>query len=78
MLFTRWNSVYLMIDSILQSFGEIYDVLTTKQRLRNEARMNNGKQFDHEILELIEVLNKDDLIEIKQFLEPFKVNSRLW
>lgn len=63
-----------MIDCIIQSFGEVYKILTTKQRLRNEMRINNGKRADHDILDLIEVLNKDQLIEIKQFLEPFKVH----
>lgn len=73
MTFTRWNSVYIMLDCIIQSFGDIYDILFTKQKLRNEMRINSGRPADHEILEHIEVLNKDQLLEIKNFLEPFKV-----
>lgn len=70
---TRWNSVFSMIDSIITSFSEVYKMLTTKQRLRNESRINAGKLPDQEILNLIGELNLSELKQIKNFLEPFKV-----
>lgn len=65
-----------MLDCIIQSFADIYKILTSKQRLRIELKVNNGKKADHEIMDLIEVLNKEDLIEIKKILEPFKVHFK--
>lgn len=70
---TRWNSVYKMIDSIIENYGEIYKVLTARQRLRNEGRINSQKNPDEEILNLITALKKSELVSIKSFLEPFKV-----
>lgn len=70
---TRWNSVFLMIDSIITSFSEVYKMLTIKQRLRNESRINASKLPDQEILNLIGELNLSELNQIKNFLEPFKV-----
>lgn len=70
---TRWNSVYTMIKCIIENFAEVYKLLTVKQRLRNESRINSHKTPDQVILELITDLDKSKLEEIVTFLAPFKV-----
>lgn len=70
---TRWNSIFIMIDAIIESNSEVYKLLTVKQRLRNEARINAYKQADQEILNMITNLNMTELNNIKEFLQPFKV-----
>lgn len=70
---TRWNSVYIMFDCIIKNFSEVYRLLTLKQRLRNEFRINSRKQPDQEITSLITDLNKSELEKVTEFLNPFKV-----
>lgn len=70
---TRWNSVYIMLDAIIVSYEEIYELLMEKQRTYNEEKIKKGKQPETEILELITTLNRSELIEICNFLQPFKV-----
>lgn len=71
---TRWNSIFIMINCIIENFSEVYKLLTIKQRLRNEYRMNAKKSHDQEILNLINDLDKSDLEKIAEFLKPFKVS----
>lgn len=70
---TRWNSVFIMIDCIIKSYNDVYKLLITKQRLRNECKINSNKQPDHEISDMVSVLNQSELIEIRDFLGSFKV-----
>lgn len=70
---TRWNSVFIMINCIIENFAEVYKWLTIKQRLRNELRITAKKQPDQDILNLMSELNKSELEKITEFLAPFKV-----
>lgn len=70
---TRWNSIYVMIDCIIKNFSELNKLLTVRQRLRNESRINNNKQADQDILSLVTNLNNSELVAIRDFLAPFKV-----
>lgn len=70
---TRWNSVFTMIDAIITEYQAIYDLLVYKQRVLNEDRFKRNKQPKNNITDLITVLKQEELIEIRNFLEPFKV-----
>lgn len=70
---TRWNSVCIMIDAIVKNYHAIYDLLSEKQRLRNEQRLKQRKQPDNVVVELITVLKQEELISVRDFLLPFKV-----
>lgn len=60
---TRWSTVYMMLNSVLSKFDDIYKVLEERQR-------QNKKYSD--CLQYIECLHKSTLSSIVQFLEPFK------
>lgn len=70
---TRWNSVFMMVEAIINNYQDIYEALIVKQRWRNEYNIKNGKQPDNELSELLTVLNRKELEELMTFLEPFKV-----
>lgn len=40
---TRWNSVYMMIDSILVNYNDIHDILTKKQRVLDMYNRKHSK-----------------------------------
>lgn len=70
---TRWNSIYTMLNAIITSYQEVYDLLLEKQLFINDDKLKNGKQPNNEIFDLITTLNRSELIEICNFLQPFKV-----
>lgn len=61
---TRWNTVYIMLQSIIDSYGAIFAVL--------EKRQNTGKREHRQCLDRIECLRKSTLLKVAQFLKPFK------
>lgn len=71
---TRWNSVFIMINAIINNYEIVYDLLMEKQRIVNEEKIKRRKQPNNDISELITTLNRSELIEMRDFLEPFKVN----
>lgn len=75
---TRWNSIYTMLNAIITSYQDVYDLLLEKQRFINDDKLKNGKQPNNEISDMITTLNRSDLIEICNFLQPFKVNVQLF
>lgn len=70
---TRWNSIFVMIDSILKNFDELLKLLGARQQLRNVSRNKASKQPDQAIIDLLNAINKTVLISLRDFLEPFKV-----
>lgn len=70
---TRWNSVYIMLSAVIDNYDDVYNMLLNKQKLRNETQIHAHKKPDDSIIGMINVLKKDELIEIKDFLEAFKV-----
>lgn len=70
---TRWNSVYIMLDAIIDGYQEIYDVLVVKQRLMNEVRSKRKLNPDNSLTEMLMVLNLSHITDIRNFLKPFKV-----
>lgn len=70
---TRWNSVYTMISAIIENYQPVYDLLVERQILRNESKLKQNKAPDNQITDLITVLNRTRLVEIRDFLQPFKV-----
>lgn len=68
---TRWNSVYIMLNEIIKNYRAIYDILVEKQQAVNE---NNRKSApETKVIDMITCLKLDELVEIRDFLEPFKV-----
>lgn len=61
---TRWNTVYTMLNSIVENYQSIYTSL--------EQRQSSGKRKYRNSLERIERLKKSTLIKIVKFLKPFK------
>lgn len=41
---TRWNSIFLMLNSIIEMYDEILGLLAKKQKAINEYRAKNGKK----------------------------------
>lgn len=70
---TRWSSLFAMIDTIIGMYQHVYELLITRQRLVNEARLKNGQQPKNNLAELITKLPLGKMIQIRDFLEPFKV-----
>lgn len=70
---TRWNSVFIMLESIIESYSDVYELLIMKQRLMNEARLKKHQSTDNAISELITTLNLSDMKAMKTL--PFKVRS---
>lgn len=73
---TRWNSVYIMLNSILNNFEAVRDLLIEKQLIVNQEKLKQNRPTDNTISELVTSLNKKDLVDIRDFLEPFKVISK--
>lgn len=67
-----------MLNAIITSYPEVYDLLLEKQRSVNDYKLKKGKQPNNDILDLITTLNRLELIEICNFLQPFKVLSNLF
>lgn len=61
---TRWNTVYVMLQSIIDSYRSIFHVL--------EKRQNSGKREHRQCLDRIECLRKSTLLKVAHFLKPFK------
>lgn len=59
---TRWNGAYTMLQSIVQNFDELYNLLFQRQRLNP-----NQKCFD-----LISSLNLNEMKAVCEFLKLFK------
>lgn len=70
---TRWNSVFTMLEAIIENYQQVYDLLLTKQRLMNEVRRRINHQPDNDLTDLCSALNLEELIQIRDFLKPFKV-----
>lgn len=70
---TRWNSIFIMIDAIIESYNVLYDLLSEKQRIVNEEKIKQRKPTDNSITNLITNIDMVDLVEIHKFLQPFKV-----
>lgn len=65
---TRWNSVSIMFDSIIENYAKIVDILTEKQRELNSSRTSQNKQP----LDYISHVDISAMSEIADFLKPFK------
>lgn len=72
---TRWNSVYIMINSIIDMYDAVYDLLLSRQRALNEMRLKQGRQPENSLTELVTSLCLADLVKIRDFLKPFKVKK---
>lgn len=70
---TRWNSVYSMVDVIINNYQDLYELLISRQRLRNEARISCNQQPDNVISDLVTNINLTELTRLRDFLAPFKV-----
>lgn len=62
---TRWNTVYIMVQSVLDSYQSIFDAL--------EKRHSSGKPRHKHCLDRIECIKKSTLMKIANFLKPFKI-----
>lgn len=71
---TRWNSVFTMIDAIITEFNAAYELLVYKQRVVNEERLKRNKRPENSLTDMASVLNHEELIQIRDFLQPFKVS----
>lgn len=74
---TRWNSVYAMINAILENHKDIYDLLQEKQKALDEHNRKNNKKLE-DILELLTIIDTDELKRIRDFLQPFKVKKNIF
>lgn len=70
---TRWNSVFIMIDAIIESHNKLYDLLYEKQQIVNDEKIKQRKKTDNSIIDLLTKIKFENLIEIHKFLQPFKV-----
>lgn len=61
---TRWNTVHTMFRSVEHGYDVIYNLL--------ERRQNSGKPAHRNCIDRIECIRKSTLVEIANFLEPFK------
>lgn len=61
---TRWSTVYMMLQSIVNSYGVIFDTLARRQ--------NSDKREHRNCFDRIECLKKSTLLKIVEFLKPFK------
>lgn len=64
---TRWNSVFIMIESIINNYRDVYDLMHEKQRILNDHNRNQNKKLEN-IMDYLTTLNMDELIRIKKFL----------
>lgn len=67
---TRWNSIFIMLNAIIENYHTVHELLSEKQRVYN-AKYN---VFKTDITEKITNLNLSQMIEIRNFFEQFKVN----
>lgn len=72
---TRWNSIFTMVDAVIEMYNEIYEILVAKQRAQNELRMQQKKQADNSLTELLTSIDLDQLTRLRDFLRPFKVEK---
>lgn len=72
---TRWNSIFIMIDLIIEMYDDVYEVLLTKQRAQNEMRAGQRKQPDNSLTDILTSIDLDALIKLRDFLRPFKVRN---
>lgn len=67
----RWNSVCMMLESIVENYPKIVDILTEKQQqLGNVSRSSRNRQKMP--LEYISDVDITEIGEIANFLKPFK------
>lgn len=72
---TRWNSIFIMIDTIIEMYDSIYETLLAKQRAQNESRVKQRKQPDNALTDILTSINLDELVKLRDFLRPFKVRN---
>lgn len=71
---TRWNSVCMMLESIVENYPKIVDVLTEKnQQLMKAPRF--ARERVKMPLEYIASINITQITEVASFLAPFKLMS---
>lgn len=64
---TRWNSVYIMFDSIIQNYGRIFKVLNEKQIANRSSSSSQKLPLDY--ISNISISTIEDLCH---FLKPFR------
>lgn len=61
---TRWSTVFVMLESILNGYNTVFELLERRQRSGIAAHRN--------CLDRIECLKRSTLMKIVEFLKPFK------
>lgn len=67
---TRWNSVCMMFESIVENYPKIVDILTEKQR--QQGNVTRSAQRKKQPLDYISSIDISAISEIADFLKPFK------
>lgn len=64
---------FIMIDAIIQMYKEIYEILHAKQRALNEMRLKQHQQPDNSLTEMLTSLDVTELVKLREFHKPSKV-----
>lgn len=69
---TRWNTVYLMLESILDNYATICELINEKQQFHSSTTSQSQSTRTKAPIDYLMDINTNAISKIAKYLKPFK------